>query len=172
MVLGSFGRRSSLAWPVRLGGGKGIQIGNSVTIHHHAQLSTFLGANCFSGLSIGDNTVIHPYAHIAAAKRVTIGEGVLIAPFVYISDHDHDASDPYDPPIFNNRLLVSPVEIGSYVWIGERVCILKGVTIGERSVIGAGSVVVRSIPPLSIAVGAPARVIRSFDTERREWVVP
>ena len=68
------------------------------------------------------------------------------------------------------RVLASPVEIGANVWLGERVCVLRGVTIGEGSIVGAGSVVTKDIPPRSIAVGAPARVIRRWDEAAHRWV--
>ena len=83
---------------------------------------------------------------------------------MYISDHDHDFSDPDSPPISNGRLVIHPVKIGDFSWVGQGVSVLKGVTIGDHSVIGAGSVVTHSIPPYSVAAGIlPARVIRRFD---------
>ena len=121
-------------------------------------------------IRIGDGTVIQPYAHIAAAQSVEIGKGALFASHVYISDHDHDYSDPNDPVVSNARIMCAPVKIGDFAWLGERVVVLKGVTIGERSIIGAGSIVTKDIPPLSIAVGSPARVIRRYDEALGEWI--
>ena len=63
-----------------------------------------------------------------------------------------------------------PVHIGDKVWVGESVCILPGVTIGECSIIGAGSVVTKSIPPYSIAVGTPAKVIKRYNFDTRSWI--
>ncbi len=109
------------------------------------------------------------YAHIGAAESGRIGRGVSIASSVYISDHDHDWCDPGEPAILNERLRTAAVEIGDFVWLGERAIVLKGVTIGAYSVIGAGSIVTRDVPPYTLAVGAPARVIRRYDHERRLW---
>jgi lipopolysaccharide O-acetyltransferase len=67
------------------------------------------------------------------------------------------------------RVVISPTVIEDGVYIGERVAVLRGVRIGRGSVIGTNSVVTRDIPPYSIAVGAPARVIRSFDVETGVW---
>jgi acetyltransferase-like isoleucine patch superfamily enzyme len=121
-------------------------------------------------ISIGDLTTIQPHVHIGAVDSVRIGRGVLMAPFVYISDHDHDWSDPDDPVILNGRVSAAPVEIGDFVWLGERVCVLKGVTVGAHSVIGAGSIVTRDVPPYTVAAGAPARAIRYYDHNQRTWV--
>lgn len=167
----SVGRGVRLAPPIRVYGGGGIVIGDGATIWPHARL---IAHNVEPGgapkLEIGPRVAIHPYAHISAIKRIRIGEGALFASNVYISDHDHDWLDPDDPPISNGRVLAAPVEIGANVWLGERVCVLRGVTIGEGSIVGAASVVTKSIPPRSIAVGAPARVIKRWDEATHAWV--
>lgn len=121
-------------------------------------------------VSIGDGTSIHPGVHIGAAQSVHIGAGVLIAAGVYITDHDHDFSDPTEPVSTHHRLVVSAVVIGDYSWLGERVMVLKGVSIGAHSVIGAGSIVTRDVPSYSLAVGSPARVVKHYDTRCKTWV--
>jgi acetyltransferase-like isoleucine patch superfamily enzyme len=106
--------------------------------------------------------------------KVTIGNNVLMASKIYISDHNHGdySGDVQDSPLIHpsiRKLSYSAVEIQDYVWIGEMVSILPGVTIGEGSIIGANSVVSRSIPPFSIAVGAPARVVKSYNHILGRW---
>jgi lipopolysaccharide O-acetyltransferase len=165
----SFGARSSITRPAFICGHKNIAIGERVAIWRDARIEALCPDSRAVRVQIGDGTAIQPYAHIGAAELVQIGRGVLIASHVYITDHDHDFSDPTEPPISNPHVVVSPVRIGDYVWLGERVMVLKGVTIGEHSVIGAGSVVTKSVPPFSVAVGVPARVIRRFDSVRKEW---
>jgi lipopolysaccharide O-acetyltransferase len=94
-------------------------------------------------LIIGDNVQINDYVHIAAIEEVSIGDHTLIASKVFIADHHHGeyrlpdlASSPEVPP--NSRPLVArAVFIGQRVWIGEQVCILPGVTIGNGAIIGA-----------------------------------
>ena len=88
-----------------------------------------------------------------------------MASFVYISDHAHGDDRFLDldtPPLRRPLFSKGPVHICRNVWLGERVCVLPGVTIGEGSVIGAGSIVTHDIPPFSIAAGAPARVIKTI----------
>jgi acetyltransferase-like isoleucine patch superfamily enzyme len=168
--LAAFGSKSFIARPSYIVGGKSISIGQNVAIHRFGRLEALNAHDGTIRIEIGDATAIQPFAHIGAVDRVTIGRGCLFASFAYVSDHDHDFSDPMDPPRSNGRVVAAPVTIGDYVWLGQRAIVLKGVTIGQRSIIGAGSVVTRDVPEYSIAVGSPARVIRRWDHQLRQWI--
>lgn len=126
-------------------------------------------------LSIGDNVEINDYVHIGAIDSVTIGNNVLLASKVFITDHNHgnySGTNGHDNPNTPPRLREwhsSPVVIEDNVWIGEQVSILPGVTIGKGSVIGALSMVNKSIPPYSIAVGIPAKVIKQYNFQTELW---
>lgn len=125
-------------------------------------------------LSFGRNVQINDYCHIACVNRVAIGNDVLIASKVFITDHDHGkyVGDNQDSPQSvpkNRKLFFSSVTIEDRVWIGENVVILPGVTVGEGSIIGASSVVTRSVPANSIAVGNPARVLKTFNFSTNKW---
>ncbi|MBB3364152.1 acetyltransferase-like isoleucine patch superfamily enzyme [Mitsuaria sp. BK045] len=116
-------------------------------------------------LQIGDNVSMEYDCHIGCVNEVSIGARVLMASRVYISDHAHGGTTAQDlalPP--NARPVVSkgPVIIEDDVWLGEGVAVMPGVRIGRASVIGANAVVTRDIPPFSVAVGAPARVIKTL----------
>lgn len=127
-------------------------------------------------LKIGNNLRVNDYLHITATGGVTIGDNVLIASRVFITDVFHgsyscDENDDSPLIVPNDRKLCSkPVVIGSNCWIGEGVCILPGVIIGEGCIIGANSVVTKSINSYSIAVGVPAKVIKVFDFDKSRWV--
>jgi acetyltransferase-like isoleucine patch superfamily enzyme len=110
-------------------------------------------------LSVGAGTVFGHHCTVAAKESVMIGEKCLIAELVSIRDHDH-AFDRTDIPVLEQGATSAPVSIGSDVWIGAKATILKGVTIGDHAVIGAGAVVTTNIPSLGIAVGVPAKVVR------------
>jgi lipopolysaccharide O-acetyltransferase len=168
--LGALGSGVRLAPPIWTHGERSIAIGDGVNIWHHARIIALNAEPGITRIEIGAKAAIHPYAHIAAIRSVRIGPGALFASNVYISDHDHDWRDPEDPPITNGRVLAAPVEIGPNVWLGERVCVLRGVVIGEGAIVGAGSIVTKSLPARCIAVGAPARVIRVWNEERRAWL--
>ncbi len=127
-------------------------------------------------LVIGNNVKLNHRCHIGVMKSVKIGDDVLFASNVFISDHTHGnysgdmQSNPLQPP--NERAIIcGNVEIGDKVWIGENVAVLLGVSIGESSIIGANSVVTKDIPSFSIAVGSPARVIKTWDQLAGQWIV-
>jgi len=108
-------------------------------------------------LEIGSRTLLNYGGSIAAYERVTIGERCLIGTHAIIIDNDFHRMEP------ERRLEVPPsrpISIGDNVWLGARVIVLGGVSIGADSCIGAGSVVIEDVPPRSLAVGVPARVIR------------
>lgn len=114
---------------------------------------------------IGNNVNINSDVHIGCINRILIGDDVLIASKVYISDHSHGAVNSTElgiPPV--NRKLYSkgPVIIKDKVWIGESVSILPGVTIGEAAIIGANSVVTKDVPARAIVAGNPAKILKQL----------
>jgi acetyltransferase-like isoleucine patch superfamily enzyme len=114
---------------------------------------------------IGNMVSVNDDFHIGCIDRVVIEDGVLIASKVYISDHFHgDATSKYIYMAPNLRPLTSkgPVIIKKNAWIGEGVCILPGIVIGENAIIGANAVVTKSIPDNSVAAGIPAQVIKTL----------
>ncbi|TDN55098.1 lipopolysaccharide O-acetyltransferase [Buttiauxella sp. JUb87] len=115
-----------------------------------------------SKLEIGDDVNISDWSHIGALNKVVISSGCLIGSKVHITDHSHGSTFFLDELMPNRRKLVSKGEVfvGKNVWIGDGAIILPGVNIGEGAIIGANSVVTKSIPEYSIAAGNPAEVIR------------
>ena len=128
-------------------------------------------------LSIGDNVQINDFVHIVANNSITIGDNVLIASKVFISDCNHGSygrndvhSNPLIPP--KDRILTkNDVIIESNVWIGEGVTILEGVRIGKGSIIGAMSLVNKDIPSFTIATGIPAIPIKVYNFNSNEWEI-
>ncbi len=113
-------------------------------------------------IDIGNACLLTPGLQIVSAEHVSIGDNVMIASRVYISDADwHDVYDRLASP--GPR---AAVVLGNNVWLGEGVKVCKGVTIGENSVIGAGSVVASDIPANVIAAGNPARELKKLDPEQ------
>jgi len=109
-------------------------------------------------ITIGADTYINRNTMIDAAHQVSIGRGVGIGPGCYITDHDHGMEPGL--PVMTQPLVSRPTVISDGVWLGAGCIVLKGVTIGSNSVVGAGSVVVHDLPADVIAVGRPARVVR------------
>lgn len=111
------------------------------------------------GITIGDYCLICPGVRISAAAEVTVRDSVMLASGVYITDADWHEIYDRGTPIGKT----APVILEENVWVGDSSIVCKGVTIGKNSIIGAGSVVVSDIPPDSIAVGNPARVVKQLD---------
>jgi len=108
---------------------------------------------------------------ISGFKEIIIEDDVMFAANVYISDGSHGYNDINIPIKYQQIEQISPVRIGRGSWIGQNVVILPGVTIGEMCIIGANSVVTKSIPARTIAVGSPARVHKYWDENDGEWKV-
>lgn len=136
---------------------KNIIIGSNVIISRNTTFS------CKGGtIFIGDNTNIGINSAIYSGSHVTIGNNVLIAASCYIFGDGPHKSDRTDIPIIQQGQEPSiGITIEDGVWLGAGVKILDGVTIGHDSIIGAGAIVTKNIPPLSVAVGIPAKVIKS-----------
>jgi acetyltransferase-like isoleucine patch superfamily enzyme len=123
-----------------------------------------LGANtalrCHEGtLTVGDKTVFGRNVSVNCYLDVEIGASVLFADDVYISDFDHNFAD-LTAPIKDQGITKARVRIEPDVWIGTKVTVCRGVVIGHGSVIGANAVVTHDLPPYSVSVGVPARVIK------------
>lgn len=160
--------------PIDLRGKRGINLGKQLTTGYHCRLESFSIDNSVT-LTFGNNVQINDFVHINAVNHVNIGDNTLIASKVFITDLEHGSyigneNDSIPDSIVKDRpLSFKPVNIGKNVWIGELVSVLPGVTIGDNSIIGSNSVVTKSIPANSIAVGNPAKVIKQFNFSTNRW---
>lgn len=111
-------------------------------------------------MQFGSNVSIHPLCYLDGYGSLIIGNDVSIAHNVSILSFEHDYLD-LSKPIKDADCIKRPVVIEDDVWLGAGVRILGGVTIGKGSIVGAGAVVSKDIPPYSIAVGVPAKVVKS-----------
>ncbi len=119
-------------------------------------------------LTINTHTHIGSRFHADCYAPLFIGEDCLIADDVLILTANH-GMNPEGGSYVNQPFEAAPVSIKDGVWIGSRVTLLPGVTVGERSILGANSVVTKDIPPYSIAVGIPARVIKQWSFNTHKW---
>jgi acetyltransferase-like isoleucine patch superfamily enzyme len=150
------GKRTRLVGRPRITNGGEITIGERVVLDCSVvpiELKTFPGGT----IEIGARTFLNYGVSIQARERVFIGQDCLLGTYVNVLDNDmHSVLDRSHAP------RSKPVVIEDNVWLGNRVIVLPGVQIGRDAVVGAGSVVVKDVPPRSLAVGNPARVIRNF----------
>lgn len=156
-----------------------ISIGDNVNIGTFSWISvstSYANIDCESindvRLKIGNNVDIGNNAFIVANNNVEIGNNVIMGPYVYISDHIHEYEDIEknlrDQPLSNGGHVI----IGDNVFVGIKASILPNITVGERSVIGAGAVVTKDVPSYSVVVGNPARVVRVYDRKKKIWKKP
>lgn len=154
--------------PRKVLGGRHIHIGSGFDVFPGLRIEAIerhLSSVFTPRISIGDRVSINYDCHIGCVNSIIIGNDVLLASRVYISDHAHGAPDYSDidtPP--SKRVVHSkgPVVLEDGVWVGEGACILPGVRIGQHSIVGANAVVTRDVAPYTIVAGAPARVIRTL----------
>lgn len=117
-------------------------------------------------ISLGNDVHIGPGALLDAAGSIEIGEGSILGPSVSVYSRSHNFDEDVQALPFDNVMLVAPVRIGRYVWIGARAIVLPGVAIGDGAVIGAGAVVTKDVPSCAVVVGNPARVVRYRNRDR------
>ena len=169
--LGEVGENSSFHYPLRLQGGGSRRKRNKKRTS--IQAYSILGAWERYGqdehyepeIIIGNDCNIGEFCHITAINKITIGDGLLTGRFVYIGDNAHGGlslEEADTPPSRRHLTSKGEIKIGRNVWIGDKVSIFGGVTIGDNVIIGAGSIVTHDIPSNSMAAGAPAMVVKSL----------
>ncbi len=141
---------------------QGIKLGNRVTIGKYAIIrpSNIYGGPIGEGLTMGDNSNIGPYNYIGCSGKITIGNNVMLAPRVSIYAENHVFDHP-ELLIRDQGVEKKEVIIEDDCWIAANSIILAGVTIGQGSVVAAGSVVTENVPAYSVVAGVPAKFIKS-----------
>lgn len=167
---GQFGKKSKIVKPIRVLGKKYIYVGNDVHILDGARIEAvpkWHGKVLHPRLQIGDGTNIEQSCHIIAASDLFIGKNCCFSAFVYVADCSHQ----YIPGknALDTELEIKPTEIGNGVFVGIGAKILPGVKLGDGCVIGANAVVTHDIPPYCVAAGVPAKVIKKYDFEKKQW---
>ncbi|MEM7691270.1 MAG: acyltransferase [Pseudomonadota bacterium] len=146
--------------------GPNIHIGHCFTAigepMHRVEIGVWGREPGDGSVHIGDAVLMSPGARISASDEIRIGNGVMMAHGSYITDSDWHTI--YDRTKRSDR--VTPVKVGDNVWLGDHATILKGVTVGDNSVIAARSVVTRDVPANVIVAGNPAKVVRELDPQR------
>lgn len=161
-----FGSNSVLPQPCTIMNPKYISIGKNFNALYNLRIEAwdeYMGESFSPEIIIGDNVNFNTDCHIGCINKVTIGNNVLLASRIYISDHFHgkiSGEESLISPAKRKLYSKGPVIIKDNVWIGEGVCVMPGVTIGENSIIGANAVVTKDIPANCVASGVPAKVLK------------
>ncbi|MHA3787229.1 DapH/DapD/GlmU-related protein [Flavobacterium hauense] len=170
----TFRKARIIRFPLDLRGKKYIDVSEGFTTGFGCRLEAY-PLNKEKVLFIGKNVQMNDYVHITAMEKVVIGNNVLMASKIYISDcshgsysgNEHDSAPDSIPA--ERKMHSKPVVIEDNVWLGEFVSVLPGVTIGQGSIVGANSVVSRDLPKNVIAVGSPAKPIKKYNFETKRW---
>lgn len=121
-------------------------------------------------LAIGDNTDIGRFLTISCGKKIRIGKNVMTSSGVTIVDGIHEYINP-DLPVLRQKMgKFGDVIIEDDSFIGVNAVIMPGVTVGKHSVVGANSVVTKSVAPYSVVAGVPAKVIKQYNFKKKAWV--
>ena len=163
-----FGKAIAIGAGVRLLPGVRIDIfdNGSIEIGANSSIGPWVILHASGGkLRIGTDSVIQAGSVIVAAESVAIGDGALIAEHVTIRDQDHAHGDRFKPIRLQGRV-TGPIVIGEDVWLGAKVTVTRGVTIAAGTIVGANSVVTRSIERAGVYAGVPARLVGSPEDTR------
>jgi acetyltransferase-like isoleucine patch superfamily enzyme len=172
VVFGHYGRNVYIFPGVHIIRPRYVSIGDNVTIgndtdlfvHPHRRDSKEFIIQIGNNVHIGRNNIL------GARKSIILEENVLIGPHVMIGDHSHRYENVDVPVKMQEATEAGPIRIERDSWIGANVFVLPNVTIGRHAVIGANAVVNRDIPAFSVAVGVPARVVKRYDFDLKQWV--
>jgi acetyltransferase-like isoleucine patch superfamily enzyme len=156
-------RRSFCRWPLH-GNVLELFAEGRLELGEHVLLEpgVWLTAMAPGRIAIGEGTFLNLGVQVAALDRVEIGAHCMFANGCFVTDANHRFDDLTVPITWQGFTTKGPTRVGDNVWCGANVVITSGVTVGERCVIGANSVVTTDLPPFSIAAGAPARVLRTI----------
>lgn len=163
---GFVGNNSFVEFPALITNPQNIFIGNNFSALSKFRIETFdsyMGEKYSPKITIGDNVAFNNDCHMGCINKIEIGNNVLFASKIYISDHYHgqiSAEAIKLVPVERRLYSKGPIVIKDNVWIGESVAIMPGVTIGQNSIIGANSVVTNDVPENSVAAGVPAKVLK------------
>ena len=149
-----------------------IHFGNNVNIGKYSYflpLKRFAGINYNPRISIGDGCWIGIRNSFACINSIEIGNNVLFAGYVHITDHSHGYEN-IDMPVAQQPLISKGgVVIEDQCWLGFGCEILSGVHIGKHSIVAAKAVVTKDVPPYSIVAGNPARIVKKYNFDKKHW---
>ena len=170
-LFGSYGKDVYIESGVVINRPRFVHVGNHVRIKRNTSINLHPRDKKSKEilLFLGDHVIISEGCFISACNRLVIEENVGVSPNVMIIDNSRVLGN-VGLPSKEQDLKIGYVHIGADSWIAYGACILPNVTIGKHCIIGALSVVNKDIPPYSLAVGSPAKVVKRYDFDRGEWV--
>lgn len=150
-------------------GWNNISIGNNCIIGEYSWLNLNYRSGSFKHIKISNNCYLGKRTTISSGKEIIIKDFCLLGDDCKLLGSQHIYDDPMEHYASSGVTNTSVIILGTNVWLGTMVCIIGNVKIGHGSIIGANSVVTKNIPPFSIAVGNPAKIIKRFDFQNKYW---
>ena len=165
------GKRITIEYGVRIQNPQFVSIDDDTYVDVNAELcanQTLEGI--VPSIKVGKRCKVGPYCCLGCDNMIVLEDEVRLAPHVHITDRNHVYADPTKSITLQPIVSPGPVIVNAQTWLGFGVQIMPGVTIGRHSVIAAGSIVTKDIPDYSVAVGMPAKVVKQYDFDKKEWV--
>ena len=160
------GEKVTFQNPDTLHFGRGVEIGKH---SYFLPLKNYLGNSYKPEIIIGNGCWIGIRNSFASINRIEVGNNVLFAGYVHITDHSHGYEDINMPVSKQQLICKGPVIIEDQCWLGFGCEVLSGVHIGKHSVVAARAVVTQDVPPYCVVAGNPARIIKRFNPETAQW---
>ncbi|ADY12215.1 acyltransferase [Sphaerochaeta globosa] len=146
---------------------KKIVFGQNNRLGEHLRINFY---NSNARLVFGNNVYIGNRNSFLLGGSISIGNNTILASDILITSQNHGMDPEHELPYSKQNLTCSEVRIGEGCWIGEKVIILPGRSIGDKSIVAAGSVITKDIPPYTVVAGNPAIIKKRYDFEKHEWV--
>ncbi len=164
------GSGSSIAASVQVYGWNNVRIGRDTILCEETLINAMNRETAEVTLSIGDHCFIGRRNYFNTGHDIRVGDYCLTANDCQFLGSDHNIQSPLVPYLVSGAVVDKSIVLGPNCWLGQGVTVLKGISIGYGSVIGARTVVTASVPPLSIVVGHPGRIVKRFSMPRQVWV--
>lgn len=166
IFLGKIGKLTYIGKPTFIEGGKQIFIGNKVRIFPGIRMEAIGSGK----IVIGDNTAIEQNVHITSMdSELRIGKGTTIAANAFITNLDHEYTEK-DKSVMEQGHIIRNTEIGENCFIGYGVAIQAGTILGKQCIVGTNSVVRGTFPDYCVIVGSPAKIVKKYDPNTKEWI--
>lgn len=172
MKLKSCGKYISVAKNARVVNGNYVIVGDNFIMDEFAEINCNpinTPPSTRPSLIIGNNVHLSKHCCIGCSNKIVLGDDVRLAPYCHITDRNHVYKDINIPIWKQPSESPGAVFIGEQTWLGFGVQVMPGVNIGKHCVIAAGSIVTKDIPDYSVAIGIPAKVIKTYNFETRQW---
>lgn len=163
------GKKSDIEFPFKINKPQNVSVGDNSTILEGCRLDTYLIDEKYGKIIIGNNNYICYNFSAISGGDILLGDDILIASDVTIVSHNHGMNPESQLSYMHQELSAENVTVGDGCWIGEKVQIMPGVSIGKKCIIAAGAIVTKDIPDYSIVAGVPAKVIKKYNFNTHKW---